>query len=509
MKFALLLLVLVSASVAFRFAPTSMSRSRSLGGTQKMQMSTTEDIGAVGSKLTNLDLAKEAIALWVEEGEVEKVEMEPTSGGVNNIVQYLTLPNGERKLLRIYNNGLDTTRVTFEHEVLQKLHEQYAADLSFKVPYMIPSKNGKTFVKLSNGAEACMVDLIDGGLPKLTCVEDIGRASGELNTVMGKLEGVTATCNCDPYYLMWENHHAVTRENFISTMKGPDFDGKLRPFADAMLEETLVMDEKCEGEYKGLPTQLLHGDLHYDNVLVDHDTGKVTGLLDFEFAMYDWRAMELAICLSKYAGEEDAFTYFDQFLTGYAKTGVMTMKEAEAVPDLINLRILSNVVYFVGRAVAKEDSIASLTTRIENYTNRIKWTKDNADKLVSMIQDKFGLDEASCWQSAKPVSEKFEVKAATDAQMKEMDVTAWPTWTTVGSEKYQVGKKAPTKVYDTNELSYIISGEMDIIHGDTTTTVKAGDFVTFPEGFECNWFVREEITKHWFCYKADGSPDLD
>lgn len=501
----LLLVAYVMVATAFRFAPASVARTSSLARTSKLLMSTTEDIGAVGSMLTNEDLAREAIALW--EDQVDKVAMEPTSGGVNNIVQYLTLPNGERKLLRIYNNGLDTTRVTFEHEVLDKLHEQYAKDLSFKVPYMIPSKSGKTFVKLSNGAEACMVDLIEGGLPKLTCVEDIGRASGELNTVMGKLKGVTATCNCDPYYLMWENHHAVTRENFISTMKGPDFDGKLRPFAESMLEYTLEMDEKCEGEYKGLPSQLIHGDLHYDNVLVND--GKVSGLLDFEFAMYDWRAMELAICLSKYAGEEDAFKYFEEFLTGYAKTGTMTMKEAEAIPDLINLRILSNVVYFVGRAVAKEDSIESLTKRIENYQGRIDWTKDNADKLVGMICEKFGIDEASCWKTAKPVSDKFDVKAATDAQIKEMDVTAWPTWTTKGSEKYKVGVKAPTKVYDTNELSYIISGEMDIIHGDTTTTVKAGDFVTFPDGFECNWFVKEEINKHWFCYKADGSPDLD
>ena len=50
-------------------------------------MSTTEDIGAVGSKLTNIDLAKEALSLWVEN--VDKVDMEATKGGVNNIVQYV------------------------------------------------------------------------------------------------------------------------------------------------------------------------------------------------------------------------------------------------------------------------------------------------------------------------------------------------------------------------------------------------------------------------------------
>jgi aminoglycoside phosphotransferase (APT) family kinase protein len=47
-----------------------------------------------------------------------------------------------------------------------------------------------------------------------------------------------------------------------------------------------------------LPVQLIHGDLHYDNVLVC-ESG-VSGVLDFEFCAHDWRAMELAICLSKY-----------------------------------------------------------------------------------------------------------------------------------------------------------------------------------------------------------------
>ncbi len=45
--------------------------------------------------------------------------------------------------------------------------------------------------------------------------------------------------------------------------------------------------------------QLIHGDLHYDNILCKE--GAVAGILDFEFVALDWRVMELAICLSKYA----------------------------------------------------------------------------------------------------------------------------------------------------------------------------------------------------------------
>ena len=117
------------------------------------------------------------------------------------------------------------------------------------------------------------------------------------------------------------------------------------------------------------------------------------------------------------------------------------------------------------------------------------------------------------WDSAKVVSDKFEVVKATDAMLSDMKVSEWPTWTTSGSEKYKVGVVAPEKVYDTNELSYIISGSMEIIPKDgEAVLVQAGDFVTFPENFACNWKVIEEINKHWYCYDfdADGNhfPDV-
>jgi len=343
-------------------------------------------IGAVGSKLTDSDLAMEALSKFLDS--TEGITMEATSGGVNNIVQYITLPSGERQLLRIYNNGLNAQRVKFEHEILRQLNEM--PPFSFEVPKFIMSKDGTTMSRLSNGADACMCTLIPGELPKLTCVEDIGRASGELNTALANVSIDPAMCNTAPYWKMWEVHHAVTRENFEAGMAGSAFDGDLRDVATRMTKETLDIADKCEGTYQTLQTQLIHGDLHYDNVLVED--GKVTGLLDFEFASFDWRAMELAICLSKYAGEQpDAMPYFDAFIDGFAKTGELTKVEAEAIPDLINLRILSNIVYFVGRAIAGEDDISSITTRIANYERRVKWVKDNGDAIVGRIVEKMGL----------------------------------------------------------------------------------------------------------------------
>ena len=41
----------------------------------------------------------------------------PTTGGVNNVVQYVETKTGEKYVLRIYNNGNQSEKVIFEHEV--------------------------------------------------------------------------------------------------------------------------------------------------------------------------------------------------------------------------------------------------------------------------------------------------------------------------------------------------------------------------------------------------------
>jgi uncharacterized cupin superfamily protein len=114
------------------------------------------------------------------------------------------------------------------------------------------------------------------------------------------------------------------------------------------------------------------------------------------------------------------------------------------------------------------------------------------------------------WRSAVPISSQFSVSKATTEQIDAMNVKEWPTWSTADSTKYRTGVLSPEKIFDTNELSYIISGSVEITpEGGEPVLIQTGDFVTFPEGLVCNWLVKEVVTKHWFCYKADGSPDID
>ena len=161
------------------------------------------------STITPDAVSVEAAARFLPDNDLK---FSPTSGGVNNIVQYVETGSGHKYVLRIYNNGLNSARVNYEHEILRQLRPK---KLSFKLPTTIPDlKTGKAHVVLSNGAEASLFELIPGVLPKLTRVREIGRASGELNHAMADVIIKDQKCPTPPYYELFKVHHAVTRELF-------------------------------------------------------------------------------------------------------------------------------------------------------------------------------------------------------------------------------------------------------------------------------------------------------
>ena len=186
------------------------------------------------------------------------LKFSPTSGGVNNIVQYVEDSQGKKYILRVYNNGLNSVRVKWEHDILNKLKGK--TQMSFRIPTMLPAlATGETHVKLSTGAEACAMDLIPGALPKLTAVEDIGRASGELCTALADVVVDAAASPNPPYFELFKVHHAVTRDAFFDIMKGPEFDG-CRAATTELVAAIVDMEAKIKSpQYMALPKQVTRG----------------------------------------------------------------------------------------------------------------------------------------------------------------------------------------------------------------------------------------------------------
>ena len=219
----------------------------------------------------------EATRHFLEISDSDDVSFLATSGGVNNVVYYVKQNDTITHVLRIYNNGNNDAKVMYEHSVLSLLTTE---SFSFQIPRTIPSLvEKKKFIQLSTGASACLFELIVGTLPKLTCVREIGRVSGELNHAMSKIDQsqLPSECPNPPYYDLYKVHHAVSRELFLEKIKSADFD-PWRLEADIVLLEIDKIEKMVAVYLKSpliLPIGLIHGDLHYDNVLCEE--GKVTG----------------------------------------------------------------------------------------------------------------------------------------------------------------------------------------------------------------------------------------
>jgi len=98
--------------------------------------------------------------------------------------------------------------------------------------------------------------------------------------------------------------------------------------------------------------------------------------------------------------------------------------------------------------------------------------------------------------------ETFAVQAADYGLLLELDVANWPTWTTAGNERWMEHVTRKDKEMPYGELSYVISGQLEIVPRETgvPVIVKPGDFVTFPQGFISDWTVRKELTWSYYLY---------
>ena len=300
------------------------------------------------------NLYREAVACFVPfEKDTASYNFAPCPGSVNNIIRYVSLQGKISYVLRIYNNGNDFKKIELEHLILDCLSE---LDLTFAIPRAVKTiiSPPQPIAEISDGSKVSLFHIIPGSLPKLRFTRQLGAACGELSFALGKVTKQLGASQIEdirlngtpPYYDLYRAHHAMSKEIFVQQVLTSPYD-VCREDITFLAEAITTLESQLQYYHElNLPHQLIHGDLHYDNILCLED-GTVSGVLDFEFIAMDWRAMELAICLSKYASEDEPLPYFNEFIAGYASHMTLTTTECESLPMLIILRILSNVVFFV------------------------------------------------------------------------------------------------------------------------------------------------------------------
>lgn len=280
--------------------------------------------------------------------------------GWNNTTRFVEA-GGERWVLRIYETHRDADKIRFEHEILLRLNE---LELPYRIPMPVRCEDGSTLVQLTDGTDrlACLFTYIEGRRPEADgnndgIVHAIGKAAGQLSRALAELE-LTSQPIYPAYYEMDLAHPLCSRERVSAFCSSPpsEFLGEARELQ--VICEAINSFRDQLPQFRELPHQLIHGDINHSNLLVSEEAEDlVAAVLDFEFCTYDLRVMEFAVIVSGLLSSEQAMELIEVFLSGAGEQLRLEAREVEAIPLLVELRILDVFLHFLGRYLDGVDGV--------------------------------------------------------------------------------------------------------------------------------------------------------
>jgi len=177
----------------------------------------------------------------------------------------------------------------------------------------------------------------------------------------------------------------------------------------------------------------------------------------------------------------------------------------EKVPLLrIHPFIMKHIFFFLAATLNLSSNVLSFVPVADRSSRMVSFStaSNEIHPAVEGWAGKYAGDIADTTGGPEILHTEFTVQKASYSDLTRLKVLLWPTWTTKGNPKWAVGNQNAGKVMPYGELSYVVSGSLEVIPEDTgvPVIVKPGDFVTFPEGFTASWRVLEEITWHYYLY---------
>jgi homoserine kinase type II len=307
----------------------------------------------------------------------------PTEGGYQNLTRYVSCAAGEF-VLRVHTNVTDPARQRFEHALLRRLAD---AELSFALPRPLPSDNGDT-LRVVDGHVAALWARIPGApLPKDggAHVTKAAAALAELDLAMGQLERFDAR----PAIFDGDPRHV---HPLVTDVESALADSGLTASQQRELGDAIARTMDLVGPlYASLPLQVTHGDFAFGNTLVAD--GRVIGLLDFEHAGVDVRAMDLAVALYRFPahpGTLGAIGECERFGRAYCSLLPLDVTELAALPALLLVRGALGFTHWVGRYRSGVATLDDVRPRAERALFTSEWVDRHGEELVRNALDWIG-----------------------------------------------------------------------------------------------------------------------
>jgi len=256
----------------------------------------------------------------------------PMEGGWDNSNTLLTMSDGTRLVLKIWNAQPNLADV--DEVIGRQLHVQ-----EHGIPTSVP-------MKLANGARYAvkervawtLLPYVEGGMlgTDKNALESLGEAMARMHEVP------LADCFPRDYRMGWSLFERMYEE-VGAEEQCPEFMVLLKDEAE-QLRGSVPED---------LPEGILHGDLFPDNVL---GGGRVEAIIDFEEAWIGPRAFDLVMAFVGFGWHDGVpmSERWDALLTGYESVRPLKESEKESLPSLHRYATLSIAAWRYWKHVMSE-----------------------------------------------------------------------------------------------------------------------------------------------------------
>jgi homoserine kinase type II len=314
-------------------------------------------------------------------------ELTAAARGSNN--RTVLVSQGDRRWVLRISQNLAAGQVLAEHRLLAHLRGR---DLPFALPEPVPTVAGDIVVETADGP-ATLCHWIAGVRPDPqteAALVRIGAGLALLSAAMRDLPLSDAPQGWGdgPLAVL---PAGVGADELIAELTAAG----IGPQQTQLLASSAARADAWYRSAVGhLPMQVVHGDLGPSNVLVDEQSGELTGILDFEIAGADYRVQDLvATLLLSGALEGPAWpARAAAIIRGVVSVLRLDPAEIHAVPELLICRAVGSALWRAGRwrrGVAELDDVAE---RVRELAATVAFVSEAGNLLRDLLSRAAGSD---------------------------------------------------------------------------------------------------------------------
>ncbi len=288
-------------------------------------------------------------------------------------------PDGRQFVFKIANGAESSVTTDFQIKALLHIERMGCAVVTPKIVRTL-SGSDSTLIRDSDRAYVCRVVTYLQGTP-LSEFPTNSQLAQSLGTSAARLDQALADFRHpgDCPVLLWDLQHAAGLRKLLPYVREDELRAALTACLDDFEARVLPVLPK-------LRRQVIHSDLHGDNVLTENQDSKViAGVIDFGDMVRAPLVMEVAVAAAYLRSTQgDAMSLVAPFVAAYNSVMPLQSEELELLFDLVRARLSATISILRWRVVQRGED--------DEYTSQYLQGESDAEVFLSRL-DSLGRDD--------------------------------------------------------------------------------------------------------------------